>query len=405
MVRQLVSSNATKIIAAIPHQVVNGTTTHHISNATTPIAHQLANSTMGIIPKATSLTDPLSLMDQVTSAIHHVIIPAVTAVIIAPPVVTPETAPIGIQILIYMAMYQYYLLALILPTVYLVIVRLFGFPLLQRWKQEVAIILYPTRAKFVKIDNEYQEFFSFKEGAYWRASPISPIPYEEEIPVMRNGKQVILKGGTPRMRLNVTLPENTIHVYTHGVNQAAYDMVRRETKPDELMNTNHKVRPAKSHGIWIMKNFFKHFHKHWVIIIGPNADVYQLIPVKERQHFTLGLFHSLGIQMQKVVENTEVQVEGDVENESTSGQKVVLERITSQTIISKIKHVSENHNFSANTAYRLLKKMNKVERNFVMWITGAFDMRLIVVLAGAAIAVVLVLVMMHGGPSLGPPPK
>src|ERR1700747_486733 len=107
--------------------------------------------------------------------------------------------PLWLNILVYMTMYQWYLLATILPLTYFVLVRLFGFPLLQRWSQEIVITLYPTKAKFSKLTSQYQPYFAYKTGVYWLANPLH----------------------------NVDDNPNQIHVYTHAINQPVYAMNRR----------------------------------------------------------------------------------------------------------------------------------------------------------------------------------
>src|SRR5574337_1248812 len=143
------------------------------------------------------------ILPHVNDTISHV-----TQAIATAPLISPDSAPLCLQILIYMTMYQYYLLALILSTIYLVIVKLFGFPLLLRWSQEVVIMLYPTKAKFGNISQQYQEFFVFKEGAYWRSNPLQPFPHEEEITIIRKGKPVLTKASAPKKKLTVTMTNN-----------------------------------------------------------------------------------------------------------------------------------------------------------------------------------------------------
>lgn len=340
------------------------------------------------------------------------------------PVFTPDQAPLWLNILIYMQMYQWELLAAILPTIYLVIVKLFGFPLLQRWSQEVVIILYPTKAKFYKLVTEDQPYFSVKNGVYWRSNPLINVNNQPHKFMGKKGdkskichaeviidNQPALCGMTKKehakIQNNIEQNYNTLQIFTHAINQSVYDMKRRDSKTDELTNSDHKLKPAPRHGIWIMRNFLQHFHRHWEIIIDPNGTLYELRAVKQRQQFSISLWHTLGVtqlHIKQVEDNTQ-------EIESATGgnnarQQLVTVPITNQFVVSQIKFVKAYQNFSANAAYRICKRMKKIEANFYYWASGSFNMVPIIVVIGAMACVGLVFYMFMGGNhSLGPMPK
>jgi len=317
-----------------------------------------------------------------------------------------QEVPLWANILIYMAMYQWYLLAAILPTIYLVVVKLFGFPLLQRWSQEVIIILYPTRVKFYKLVNEEQPYFGAKNGLYWRSNPLTNVNTGHAFKPTKKDKKICelcqeAKIFHKKIETKVEHNYNTIQVFTHAINQAVYDMERRGSKTDELTNSEHKVRPIPRHGVWIMKNPIQHFHRHWEIVIDPSGKLYELRPVKQRQQFSVSLWHTLGITMLK-----EVQVEKTVESEQaggTSKQQLIALSVTNQFVVEQIAFVKEYQNFSANAAYRICKRMRKLESNFYYWASGSFNILPIIIMGGAIGCVVLVLYMFHGG-GVGPMP-
>lgn len=340
---------------------------------------------------------------------------------------TDVDVPLWANILIYMTMYQYYLLGGILPTFYLVIVKLFGFPLLQRWSNEVVISLYPNKVKFGKIVSQLEPNFHMNKGTYWPSSPLQPVEFTSVSPKVQvklakikerydflNEKQTktkkeekelesLLKQQAKLDEKKITVsPVNQLHIFTHAVNQEVFDMKRKDTKLDDLLEGEHKIKPIKGHGIWIMRNFLLHFNRHFKIIIGETGELYQLRPVKEKQQFSVNFFHTLGVEL--LVEEKTVQ-EG--ETSDGGGTRLVTTQITNSVVRRMIKHGSENQNYSAGYAYRLAKHLGFIESNWHYWITGSFNPMLIVVLGGAAAAIALVMFLLHGGsPSgLGPMPK
>lgn len=351
-----------------------------------------------------------------------------------------EEIPIWFNILVYMTMYQWYLLAAILPTIYLVIVRIFGFPLLTRWSNEVVIMLHPNKAYFAKINSQYDPYFGFKKGVYWFSSPLLPLEMDQpqnqisvkdekrlqkieqgiikhsQKPKMSRHDTVVIARLTKRKdkilnkkaKQNIPLvPPHQLHIYSHAINQTVYDMERRKTKLDEMLNNAHKVAFAKKHGIWIMRYPLLHFHRHWQIITDEKGQVYKLNKVNERQQFGVGFYHSLGVKVQKeVIEEQEVDHEGSAGSGGGGRPKLVEIAITNTTVIQSIKNTAEYQNYSASHALKILKHLKKLDSNFYYWISGAFNPLPIVILGGAVACVILVLVMFHGGsPSgLGPMP-
>lgn len=283
-----------------------------------------------------------------------------------------DQVPWWANVLVFMTEYQWYLLAGIIPTIYLVIVRLFGFPLLQRWSNEVVIMLYPTKATFGKITSQYDPYFGYKKGLYWLANPLSPV------------------GDEP----------NQVHVFTHAVNQPVYAMERRNTKVDEILNNEHKVKQISRHTIWLMKKPKLHFHRHWQLIIDQTGVLYKLVPVPEKQQFNVGLYHTLGIILQKQVE-TETPIESGEE-----GSKLIHMAVTNNLVIQQMKYTQEYQNYSASHAYKICKRLSKIENNYIYWVSGSINPLLIIVLIGAIAAVGLTIFLSHGPSpeSLGPMP-
>src|SRR5437867_11274354 len=91
----------------------------------------------------------------------------------------PDNAPWWLNLFIWMELFWYYILVGFVPAFYIAVTKLFGMPLLQRWSNEVVIMLYPTKVKFGKITQQYDPYFRYKSGVYWLADPLQPRVYEE----------------------------------------------------------------------------------------------------------------------------------------------------------------------------------------------------------------------------------
>ncbi len=343
----------------------------------------------------------------------------------------PDNAPWWLNLFIWMAFSWQWILIGFVPAFYIAVVKLFGMPLLQRWSSEVVIMLDPTKAKFGKITQQMEPYFRSGKGIYWHDQPLLPMPYEtsiEELPEkikqrldklrekydVLSKKEIKTKKDEKVMKSLVKKadrligrgykvnPINQIHIYSRPINQPIYNMERRESKVDEILNNNPTPKRIPNHGIWILQNPRLHFHRHWQVIKEP-LGTYKLIPVKQRQQFSIGFWHSLGVVLQKEVE-TEKQI--DIEGSSSSqGKQLIQTLVTTNVVIQQMKQVQDYQNFSASRAYMLLKRRAKIEGKFMQWIKGDMDPMFFLVLGGA-IAVIAVIYLFLGHtptPSTGPP--
>lgn len=342
-------------------------------------------------------------------------------------VLDPSTAPLWLNIMIWMGVFWEYILVAFIPGFYIAITWLFGFPLLQRWQQEVVIMLFPTKVKFGKITQQYEPYFKSKKGVYWLSNPLQPVDHtslpekvevrmakiqakyeklmekeqktKEDEAKIKKLLQIQMK--LSRKALTIT-PRNQVHVYTHAINQSVYRMERRDSKIDEILHNDPRPRKMSGHNIWIMQNPKAHFHRHYQLIIDPSGTVYTLIPVKERQQFSIGFWHSLGVIIQKEVEVTE---ESEVEGGGGNGKKLIQTAITTHVVIKQMKEVQDYQNFSATRAYQLLKRRARIEENFYFWVTGSMNPIVWVVLIGAIAAIgMIVFFSYNGSQAVGPPP-
>ena len=347
-------------------------------------------------------------------------------------VLWPDNAPWWLNLFIWMATFWWYILIGFVPAFYIAVAKLFGMPLLQRWSNEVVIILKPSKVQFGKITNQMEPYIIKGKGMYWLDSPLSPKEYETPIEELPTKVQVKLdklkerynilsekKGRTKKDDLEMKRlirnadriikvnslrvePRNQLHIFTQPINQPVNNMERRQSKVNELLNNEANIKPIPNHGIWLLQNPRLHFHRHYQIQVNPD-NTYQLIPVKQRQQFGIGFWHSLGIVMLKEVQQEEAK---EMENSSGGkGPQLMQTTITTHTVIQQMKSIQEYQNYSASRAFSILKHRARIESpyGFKMWIEGAFDMRIILLLAGMVAGVALIFMMLHGGSSPGTP--
>lgn len=331
----------------------------------------------------------------------------------------PDNAPWWLNLFIWMATFWWYILIGFIPTFYIAIAKLFGMPLLQRWSNEVVIMLYPTKVKFRKITQQFEPYFRDGKGVYWMGEPIQPTPYDEmpeqyqlkldqnrvkyeelSKKAIRTKKEELLMKRLLRQQKHIAKqilsvnPINPIQIYSHAVNQPITQQQRRESKVDEILNNNATPKKISGHGIWLLQNPRLHFHRHYQLVINPEGTLYKLIPVKDRQQFSIGFWHSLGIVMQKMVEKEEERDIGS--GEGGKGKQLVATMVTTHVILQQMKEVQDYQNFSASRSFMLLKRRAKIENNFKWDITGQTNPVIWLFLVGMIASVALIFYLFHG---------
>lgn len=335
---------------------------------------------------------------------------------------TMDNAPLWLNVVIWMAAFWQYFLAGFIPCFYIVVTKLFGFPLLQRWSNEVVIMLYPTKASFGKITQQYEPYFRKGKGIYWYGEPLSPeehisirprnqeimeknkLRYEELMAKPEKSKKelkelnsILKQEKVLEKRKFVVSPVNPIHIFTHAVNQPVYNMERRQSKVDEILNNDCRPKNIKPHGVWLLQNPKLHFHRHYLIVVSPDKKRYKLVPVRERQQFSIGFWHSIGISLTQ-----EVPVEQTEQQESSSGSnggktKLLLSPVTTNTVLQQMKEVQDYQNFSASRAYMILfKRRAPLETNFEFWISGSTNPVVFLALGGMVAAIAVIFLFFHG---------
>lgn len=334
----------------------------------------------------------------------------------------PDNAPWWLNLFIWMAFSWQYILIGFVPAFYIAVVQLFGFPLLQRWRKEVVIILHPTKVKFAKIEDEKEPYFAKSKCLYWAATPLQPELTTKEQTIFTQMKELKnkyeeLSKITPRTtKMEKELkkimlaqkqlekhaiqiePVNQLQIFTQSINQAIYEPKRIETKAIDLLAYSSTIKDIKRHGIWIMQNPRAHFHRHYKLIINETGEFYKLLPVKTRQQFGIGFWHSLGVEMLKTV-----QVEAESNESSIGGGKqpmLISETITTSTITQQVKAIKQNQNFSSSKCYRFLEARRKLEYSWKFNLLGMVDIRVILALGGMVGAIIVLFVFMHSNGTL-----
>lgn len=341
----------------------------------------------------------------------------------------PDNAPWWLNLFIWMAFSWQWILIAFVPAFYISIVKLFGFPLLQRWRSEVVIVLTPTKCRFSKITDEMDSYIKIGKGIYWPSTPLEPRPFEEQNPnYQKSGlkaktrfeelskKETRTKKEELEMKKLLKMqniysnkkikvePINSVHIFANSVNQPIYSTDRLPSKLDDLANGDPNPKKIKSHTVWFMQNIKLHFIRHWVLVISPDKKQYVLTPSPQRQPFANGFWHSLGIEQQEEVETSEViQLES---GEQAKKMLTLQNNITTHTVKQQISLAENTMNMSAKKAWQILEGRKKLEYSWPIWLLGMIDMRLIIGLIGmvAVVAVIYLFMGNHSTPPTATPP-
>ena len=165
------------------------------------------------------------------------------------------------------------------------------------------------------------------------------------------------------------------------MNQELTQQVRRDGKINDILANRSKHRQIANHVVRLPIQIKKHLHRHYTITIDPQSSLLQITPVLEPQPFKINLWHTIGIVMQHEVEKV-------AETETSGG--VRLAALTTESIIQQIQYVQEFSYYSSTYAYNLFQKIRNTERNFITWLSGAIDPKIIllIVILGGAIAAI-----------------
>ena len=278
-----------------------------------------------------------------------------------------------LNILIYMNIYWYLMPLLFIGGIYWVVVKIITFPLASNKGQEFVLITRPENVIIQKITNRYHPFFQFKKGLYWFSTPCNDID-----------------------------SNNKYHIYIEGLNQEVTESgQRRDGKLGELMHTKLNVKQLKGHQILLPKLLKQHLHQHYTLTIDVEKRLAQIAPTNQKQPFKISLYHTIGVYIQE-----EKEIESEIEQESGGiNNKYILNAITTEAVITQLKHIQGYSYFSANSALTLYKQIKNIETNFVTWVKGSMDPKLatamILMLVGVTLPIIF---MIFFKPDIGPMP-
>lgn len=277
------------------------------------------------------------------------------------------------DLLVWINIYGIYLAIAFVPCTYYIWLRIFSFPLITRKPQELLLMLTPEKVTIKKVKSRELPFFKLRKGLYWFSEPFQDID-----------------------------SNNKFHVFIEGLNQALTETERRENKVDELITYTEKINSLSNHKILFPKNIKAHMHRHYMITLEPHTKLLKLTPVDERQNHRYSFVHSIGFQIQE--QNLNEDQTQDIESESSSGN-LVFTQLTTQSILKKIKFIQEYNYFSSFSAYQLSKKIKRMNRNFVMWLLGSFDVRILILLIAVFGSIAMIIFGMPLlTPDIGPMP-
>lgn len=256
------------------------------------------------------------------------------------------TGNIFFDTLIWLNIYGYYVLGAFVPSVYYIWLRIFSFPIFSRKSHEVVLMITPESVKIKKIKTRIMPFFIYKKGIYWFSEPFEDFEKKSK---------------------------NKFHVFIEGINQELSETSRRDNKVDEILTYPERVKALAPHKVLLPNNLKDHMQRHYVLTIEPQNKVFKLTATKERQNHKYSFYHTLGIQIQSFKEPEEIESE-------TESSNAVLTQLTTQTILSKIKYIQEYAYFSSYSTYLLWRKIKKMNSNFVFWLLGTIDPKILIVL-------------------------
>ena len=285
-----------------------------------------------------------------------------------------DAGEIILNILVYMNIYWYLVPFSFVGALYWVFVKVITFPLASNKGQEFVILTRPENVIIQKVVNRFYPFFQFKKGLYWFSTPCSDIG-----------------------------SNNKYHVYIEGLNQDVSEIgQRRDGKLGDLMHTKMHLKQTKKHQILLPKLLKKHLHRHYSLTIDPVNKMAQLQPEVEKQPFKISLWHTLGVYIQ---EEKEVQTEQEIEGSASNNQKYVLNAITTESVITQMKYIQGYSYFSSDSAHAVYKGIKSIESNFITWVKGTMDPKImaIMILMMAAVAIPVIF-MVFLKPDLGPMP-
>jgi len=281
---------------------------------------------------------------------------------------------IVLNIFVFIFMYWYIVVGIFAPAFYYVFLKIFVFPLITRKSHEFVLIVKPESVTIKKIAARLTPFFYYKKNAYWFDEPLSDV------------------GSL-----------NKYNIYVEGINQNITHKEKHENKVHDLLKELVIPKQIGSHSVLLPKNIKEHLNRHFILLVDPSGKFIELRAVKERQPLKVNFYHTLGIYLQK-----QVQTEKPLEGESASGSGLKVVQLSTQVVLQEIKFASQYRYYSSHFAYSLSKRVQRTEKNWMTWIKGALDpkmiMALIILMATVGVVILIMVTFKNPQALLGPMP-
>lgn len=283
---------------------------------------------------------------------------------------------IFLNFVVLLNLYWYIGVGIFVPALYYIFLKIFTFPLITRKAHEFVLILSPESVKIKKITARLTPFFYFKQGAYWFDTPAKDVD-----------------------------SLNHYHIYIEGINQSITKRERLQGKVHDLIKEIKIPKQISTHKILLPINIKRHLHRHFALIISENGEYVSLIDAPQRQPLRVSFFHTLGVYLQKKVQ-TEKPLEG--EGQTTNTGNLQLLQLNTQMVLEQIEFASQIRSYSSHFIYRVSKKIQATEKNWMTWVTGGLDPKVVgtlIALMGVFAGIFLVFYV-FGNPkaALGPMP-
>lgn len=318
-------------------------------------------------------------------------------------------ASIGIEILAILYSFNFYIVPFVAMGAVVYLMKMWTCPMITRNPCELAILFGPDRAQVYKVTRRLAPFFTTKDGNYWfgAGKTVAVTQPSKNIKAAkkglfggRRGKQ----GPAPTVASRedheafkpAPVPKNKLHVFVEGVNQPVDQLDRMETKLADLTVHYRPLKQIKRQTVRFPKVSLA-FERNWALIV--KNEGYELRPTREKQPHKVNFFVRVGLYIENKAENAK----SVAESENTSASDLLS--VTIQTVKEKVGDTEQNANFSAAFARNILRQVRWMERNWIGLLTGASNMLPLLIMAGAAMAVVVIFLMFPQGPgAIGPRP-
>jgi hypothetical protein len=279
-----------------------------------------------------------------------------------------------LNIFIFIYMYWFIMVGVFAPAFYYVFLKIFVFPLITRKSHELVLIIKPESVTIKKITSRLTPFFYYKRNAYWFDEPLSDVS-----------------------------SLNKYNIYVEGINQNITHKEKHENKVHDILKELTIPKQITSHTVLLPKNIKQHFNRNFILLVDPTGQFAELSAVKERQPLKVNFYHTLGVYLQK-----QVQSEKPIEGETASGSGLKVVQLNTQVVLQEIKFASQYRYYSSYFAYSLSKRIQRTEKNWMTWIKGALDPKLIMamIILMATVGVVILIMTTFKNPQalLGPMP-